>query len=89
MCCVSIFSQMKFSQQCDRSFCHSCSVLFNSSENKEHYNHDVQENLPFDMLTCPSKLLKPLENNKKEAQYLFSNETIETVLNILIQNNFK
>lgn len=84
-----IVLQMKLTQQCDRSYCHSCSIFFNSSIDKSHVDHDTINDLNFEQILNPSKFLKPIEDNQKEAQYLFSNESVNTIINILTENNIK
>ncbi|XP_021923855.1 zinc finger CCHC domain-containing protein 4 isoform X2 [Zootermopsis nevadensis] len=66
-----------------RAFCHTCSILLISNEiAKKHDEHDVTFGISEYLLTHPSELLKPLENAKKEAQYLFSSHATRTIVNI-------
>ena len=67
-----------------RIYCHTCEKLLLTSETEKHNNHDLLENLSDYQMTHPSEILKPLENSKKEAQYLFSKKAVSDIVNLLI-----
>nr|CAH7721362.1 unnamed protein product [Callosobruchus chinensis] len=65
-----------------RMFCCSCDKLLKSSEKHKHKGHDILENITDNQLEHPSEILPALEQNKKEAQYLFSNGSVAAIFNI-------
>ncbi|XP_023024649.1 rRNA N(6)-adenosine-methyltransferase ZCCHC4 [Leptinotarsa decemlineata] len=66
-----------------RRFCHTCLQLHEETGKDLHNDHNVRIGLTDYQLGHPSELLPPLENSKKEAQYLFSKSTVEVLVNIL------
>lgn len=49
----------------------------------EHKNHNVKKNVCDYELHNPSTWLNPLDNPKKEAQFLFSRTAVQTIVDIL------
>ncbi|XP_011505602.1 PREDICTED: zinc finger CCHC domain-containing protein 4 [Ceratosolen solmsi marchali] len=72
-----------------RTYCYTCEKLLMISELEKHKEHEIKQNLSDYLMTHPSEILKPLENSKKEAQYLFSKKTVKDIINILIDLNAK
>lgn len=66
-----------------RAYCHKCEKLLLISEKEKHIDHDITENLSDYQMTHPSEILKPLENSKKEAQYLFSKKAVTDIIDLL------
>lgn len=66
-----------------RRFCHSCSALILPSEEDTHQGHETIKNITDKQLLEPSLLFKTLENNKAEAQYFFSRNTVEFITALL------
>lgn len=63
-----------------RAYCHNCNKLVMFSERPLHAEHEMLTKLTDEEMHNPSKILKPLANVKKEAQYLFSDKaTIDLV----------
>ncbi|XP_078669203.1 rRNA N(6)-adenosine-methyltransferase ZCCHC4-like isoform X1 [Branchiostoma floridae x Branchiostoma belcheri] len=63
-----------------RRFCESCSLLLLPAEWEEHHQHRVLQTVALDQLTRPTHLLHPRENKKTNAQYLFSEKTLQFFL---------
>ena len=68
-----------------RDFCHTCCVLLddNDLQSGEHLSHRVQSNLTPDLIAKPTRLLKPLDSSKKQAQFHFSKSTLTMLIQIL------
>lgn len=81
------YNQLMGMNSTKRAYCHTCEKLFIISENQKHADHDVVENLSDYQMTHPSELLKPLEDSKKEAQYLFSKKSVLDIIKILVDLN--
>ncbi|VEN51993.1 unnamed protein product [Callosobruchus maculatus] len=63
-------------------FCCTCDKLLKRSEKDKHEDHHILENITDYQLEHPSEILPPLEQNKKEAQYLFSSASVAAIVNI-------
>lgn len=68
-----------------RSYCQDCDVLIMPEEQDTHKEHKVISGISDRQMSHPSELLKPLDNAKKEAQYLFSGKSTEFIVNCLIE----
>lgn len=55
-------------------------ILNNAMELHKH--HNLIQGISDTQLNNPSKWLPPLDNSKKEAQYLFSKKSVEDIVNI-------
>ncbi|XP_011165314.2 rRNA N6-adenosine-methyltransferase ZCCHC4 [Solenopsis invicta] len=77
------FNKLKMEPVENRCYCHNCEKLIFKFEKDKHTDHEVTENLTDYQLHHPTELLKPLENAKKEAQYLFSKKSTENIINML------
>lgn len=78
-------NKIKAEPAAKRCYCHDCEKLFLISEKNKHNNHKVTENLTDYQMHHPTELLKPLNNVKKEAQYLFSKKSTEDIINMLLK----
>ncbi|XP_046864828.1 rRNA N6-adenosine-methyltransferase ZCCHC4-like isoform X2 [Xenia sp. Carnegie-2017] len=65
----------------ERTYCHTCDLLLLPKELKKHAKHEILCNVTNEMITNASRFLKPKENKKSHAQYLFNNDAIEFFLN--------
>lgn len=72
-----------------RCFCRSCSVLLLPGEEGDHQNHETMKSITDRQLIEPSSLFKPLENNKAEAQYFFSRDTVEFITDLVENIGFR
>lgn len=52
-------------------------------DDSKHDNHDLKGTMSDYELQHPSEWLVPLDNPKKEAQFLFSKSAVETIVGIL------
>lgn len=66
----------------NRMYCRKC-CTFLVNDFKKHESHGIIKGLDTKHLNCPSTWIEPRENDKKEAQYLFSQSTITSTVNIL------
>lgn len=67
-----------------RMYCHDCGRLSFISEKQKHRSHDVSEGLTDHQMSHPTEILKPLDNPKKEAQYLFSEQSTRNIVDMLL-----
>lgn len=79
------FNKLKMESVAKRCYCHNCEKLISNSEKDKHIDHEITENLTNYQMHHPTELLKPLENAKKEAQYLFSKKSTEDIINMLLK----
>lgn len=70
-----------------RAYCHVCEKLILVSEKDRHMDHEITENLSDYQMTHPTEIFNPLENSKKEAQYLFSKKAVKDIVDLLINFN--
>lgn len=70
--------------QSKRVYCKSCNLLLVKEEkDTKHEDHTLKECISDEELQHPSVWLTPLDNPKKEAQFLFSETAVETLVEIL------
>ncbi|XP_014600984.1 PREDICTED: zinc finger CCHC domain-containing protein 4 [Polistes canadensis] len=69
----------------NRSYCHNCERLILVHERDKHSDHKMTIGLTDYQMHHPTELLKPLENSKKEAQYLFSKKSVQDIINMLLE----
>ncbi|XP_058808006.1 rRNA N6-adenosine-methyltransferase ZCCHC4 [Phymastichus coffea] len=81
------YNQLINMSSTNRAYCYTCERLFIITENNKHADHEVIKNLTDYQMTHPSELLKPLEDSKKEAQYLFSKKSVLDIIKILLDLN--
>lgn len=67
-----------------RLFCLSCFDFILPNEETKHELHIKKDNITDDFLLYPSKLITPSEKNKKEAQFWFSDNSKQFILNNII-----
>ncbi|XP_063237537.1 rRNA N6-adenosine-methyltransferase ZCCHC4 [Bacillus rossius redtenbacheri] len=68
----------------ERAYCQPCALLLLPGERDAHEAHDVMEGVSARQLAHPSELMKPLQNSKKEAQFLFSKQSTDAILGMLL-----
>ncbi|KAJ8025759.1 Zinc finger CCHC domain-containing protein 4 [Holothuria leucospilota] len=61
----------------DRHYCHSCHLLVFKEELNLHTGHMTTSGIPDWLLQLPTRLMAARENNKSQAQYLFTQQTAE------------
>lgn len=83
---LNAFKKLKDS---DRRFCIPCGTLLLPNEWKVHATHQILPNVTDKMLLHPSRILKPMDNAKKEAQFFFSDSTTKFIASTLIKLQFK
>ncbi|XP_055698792.1 rRNA N6-adenosine-methyltransferase ZCCHC4 [Phlebotomus papatasi] len=75
-----------------RNFCQSCGVFFKEKSMDRHLKHRIMKDLGKDRVReikeYPSKFLELKENDKGEAQYIFSGKTLLFFKKLLEQLNF-
>ncbi|XP_046837606.1 rRNA N6-adenosine-methyltransferase ZCCHC4 isoform X1 [Vespa crabro] len=69
----------------NRSYCHDCEKLIFINERNKHNDHLTMVGLTDYQMHHPTEVLKPLENSKKEAQYLFSKKSVKDIINMLLE----
>ncbi|KAI4495714.1 hypothetical protein M0802_008337 [Mischocyttarus mexicanus] len=69
----------------NRSYCHDCERLIFIHEKDKHSDHKMTVGLTDYQMYHPTEVLKPLENSKKEAQYLFSQKSVQDIINMLLE----
>ncbi|XP_076759047.1 rRNA N(6)-adenosine-methyltransferase ZCCHC4 [Xylocopa sonorina] len=71
-----------------RLYCFTCDQLMLKNEGyalDKHENHHLKEGLTDYQMKHPTEILKPLENSKQEAQYFFTKQSTEDIVNILVK----
>lgn len=71
-----------------RHFCATCGRWVTRSARKRHGGHDVRPRVADEALARPSRLLAQLGANKREAQYHFTQQTLNTVLSMVRGQGF-
>ncbi|CAG4982674.1 unnamed protein product [Colias eurytheme] len=80
-------NEVKSRHPSDRAYCHTCKELYLISQSKKHRgDHRITTPLTEELLNNPSSWLPTLENDYREAQYLFTKKAVSTVLGILKNN---
>lgn len=72
----------------NRCYCYTCEQLISKTEKDmmiNHKNHDIKEGLTDYEMKHPTEILKPLENSRQEAQYFFTKQSTEDLVNILVK----
>ncbi|CAH1966976.1 unnamed protein product [Acanthoscelides obtectus] len=65
-----------------RLLCYSCDTLLKISEKGKHDGHSLLETISDHQLDHPLEILPALEQDEKEAQYLFSQASVDTIVSI-------
>ncbi|CAG9865183.1 unnamed protein product [Phyllotreta striolata] len=71
-----------------RWFCNNCNKL-SCEEEPKHLSHSVVKYLSLSDLEHPSKILPPLDDSKKEAQYHFSDLSVRDILRIFMRLGYR
>ncbi|KAG7200667.1 hypothetical protein KM043_001220 [Ampulex compressa] len=79
------FNELMADREERRIYCHACEKLVHYVEKEKHKDHEVTEGLTDYQMSHPTETLKPLDNAKREAQYLFSKKSTENLINMLVQ----
>ncbi|XP_040274953.1 rRNA N6-adenosine-methyltransferase ZCCHC4 isoform X2 [Bufo bufo] len=66
-----------------RKFCRDCQQLLLEGDWQEHSGHRVLGDVAISHLKTPSQLLRPLENKRSNAQYLFSDRSCTFLLDTI------
>eukprot|EP00118_Oscarella_pearsei_P017475 m.173504 g.173504 ORF g.173504 m.173504 type:complete len:460 (+) comp39095_c0_seq32:60-1439(+) len=69
----------------DVKFCLQCDLLLLQSEWKEHETHEGLTSVSNSQLLRPSRILKPITDEKSYAQYLFSKESVDFFVSMLVE----
>lgn len=72
----------------EKRFCAECQLLLLPEEHAAHSSHRLTE-LTTAQLRRPSVLLRPLENKKSNAQYLFADRSAHFLLDTVVRLGFK
>lgn len=72
-----------------RAYCHTCERLMSTDDNLKHKSHEITSCLTDEQMRNPTILLKPLDNSKKEAQYLFSKKTTADLTDFMVKDGAK
>ncbi|KAL1494394.1 hypothetical protein ABEB36_009999 [Hypothenemus hampei] len=81
-----LLNKIKALDSNQRTFCITCSEF---TLPQEHKDHALINGITDYQLQHPSEILPPLENAKKEAQYLFSKDSVEFIVNTFLKLNYK
>lgn len=82
--------QVKSRHPSDRAYCNTCQELYIISQSKKHLrDHKVVMPLTEEQLAHPTSFLPPLEDDQREAQYIFTKKAISTILGILKNNKIR
>ncbi|XP_039301090.1 rRNA N6-adenosine-methyltransferase ZCCHC4-like isoform X2 [Nilaparvata lugens] len=81
--------RLKKAEPSERFFCSTCSCLIFLEEQNKHAEHSVKNNVTDYQLTHPSQLLLLQSDSKREAQFMFSVNTVDVILGGLKALNFK
>ncbi|KAF5299422.1 hypothetical protein FQA39_LY11568 [Lamprigera yunnana] len=72
-----------------RRYCQTCDMFVVLKYRDKHNRHKICTNISDYVLTHPSEFLAPLENPRKEAQFLFSKVAVQTIIDIIKQQSLK
>ncbi|XP_031619947.1 rRNA N6-adenosine-methyltransferase ZCCHC4 [Contarinia nasturtii] len=63
----------------ERSYCHTCHTFLIASEkiSNAHKHHTIQKSITNEQIQRPTTFLRSLSNDKREAQYFFSDESLK------------
>ncbi|XP_068914450.1 rRNA N6-adenosine-methyltransferase ZCCHC4 [Tenebrio molitor] len=71
----------------ERAYCHTCSSFQLTKFWNKHENHELVKGVTDYQIDHPSEFLPPLEDAKKEAQFLFSEASVKVIVEMLKQLN--
>lgn len=67
----------------ERVYCHSChTFLTATSHHRLHRDHAIQRGLTNEQIERPTTFLRSLSNDKREAQYFFSDVSLNCFVSI-------
>lgn len=67
----------------NRGYCGQCECLVSVSDFEQHRTHRAfRSDLSDRMIKCPTTILAPLDNDVQEAQYFFSDQTLDCLADI-------
>lgn len=87
--CTFTIDNVKQLQSPERSYCHTCSLFVAPHQSAEHLGHKIQQGITDAQLDRPTTFLKPLSNDKREAQYFFDEASLECFAKIFRRLNIK
>ncbi|KAJ3663199.1 hypothetical protein Zmor_007503 [Zophobas morio] len=73
----------------ERGYCHTCLEFQLKKFWEKHKEHNFITNITDHQLEHPSEFLPPLEDTKKEAQFLFSASSVQGIVDIFKQLKYK
>lgn len=74
----SLLAKIKSSLPDQRGYCGQCSCLVLAHQFQKHRQHQAfRQGLTDQMIRCPTQILAPLDNDTKEAQYFFSEQSLD------------
>lgn len=71
----------------ERNYCHTCHTFLTDAPHNE--NHTIQRGLSNEQIERPTTFLRSLSNDKREAQYFFSDATLNCFVKIFERLQFK
>lgn len=66
-------------------YCHTCAQALARSQLQEHNGHNLTQDLTLQQLKRPSKLLRPLDDAKGQAQFHFSQEALNVLTDAILE----
>lgn len=72
----------------ERRFCQDCELLLLPGEHEDHSSHRSRL-LPAAQLRRPSLVLRPLDNKKSHAQFLFADRSAHFLLDSLVALGYR
>ncbi|XP_030841983.1 rRNA N6-adenosine-methyltransferase ZCCHC4-like [Strongylocentrotus purpuratus] len=73
----------------ERTFCYDCQLLILPDEQPDHIKHRTKKGITNPDLAKPSYLMEAIENNKTNAQYLFSTKAVAFFIQTVKALGFK
>lgn len=73
----------------ERCYCHTCHTFILTIDLNHHKNHDLQHNVTDEQIKRPTTFIKSMSNDKREAQYFFSESTLKCFVQIFRRLQFK
>ncbi|XP_071480779.1 rRNA N(6)-adenosine-methyltransferase ZCCHC4-like [Diadema antillarum] len=77
------FRQSLQLNEADRTYCSDCHLLLLPAECSRHADHRLKMGISLGDLKRPSYLMEAIENNKTNAQYLFTSKTVQFLVDTL------
>ncbi|XP_017775093.1 PREDICTED: zinc finger CCHC domain-containing protein 4, partial [Nicrophorus vespilloides] len=83
----SVYEAVSEMPENERMFCKDCSVMQLDIDKVKHQKCNTVFGVSDDQMKRPTEMFQPLENDKTEAQYLFTKDTVKTIVEILRKQN--